>query len=192
MNAQSPTAQKRQKATEALHRRPEQRAAYFRRAIVPVVEIRFPLPPKTTTAFFKVGDTRIGTPAYRGWLAKAVFAISTTTPAPGRISGICDVDIYMPSFSGKPENRTAPCLDAAAQAGIIAAASDQFVRELRPHPGTEANSIRMVLTAIPVEDGDAAEIELRTKAGQAPAYIAAQLSLTVGQVETVIAGLRHG
>ncbi|TXN23991.1 hypothetical protein [Methylobacterium sp. WL9] len=191
MQALSPTAQKRQKATEALHRRPEQRAAYFRRAIVPTVEIRFPLPPKTTTSFFRIGETRVCTPRYREWIGKAVLAISTTVPVPGRISGLCDVDIYMPAFSGKPENRTAPCLDAAAQAGIIAAASDQFVREVRPHPGAEANSIRMVLTSIPVDEQDAADIELRHRAGHAPKLIAASLGISVGQVETVIAGMRR-
>ncbi|MCE4223428.1 hypothetical protein HCU64_06665 [Methylobacterium sp. C25] len=191
MAALSPTAQKRIKRTEALHKRPEQRGVYMRRPIVRQVEIRFALPPKTTTSFFRVGDTRICTQAYKVWLQGAVLAISSTIPAPGRIAGLCDVDIYMPSFTGKPENRTAPCLDAAAQAGIIAAATERFVREVRPHPGTEPKDIRMVLMAVPVEDQIAAEIELRHRDGMAPKLIAIATGASLGQVETVIAGLRR-
>ncbi|GEP11682.1 sigma-70 family RNA polymerase sigma factor [Methylobacterium gnaphalii] len=191
MTDQSPSAQRRAKRTEAQNKRPEQRPVYRRRPIVRQIEIRIPLPPKTTKSFFRVGDTRVSTPAYKSWLQGAVLAISSTVPAPGRIAGICDVDIYMPTFTGKPENRTAPCLDAAAQAGIIAAATEQFVREVRPHPGTETTDIRMVLTAIPVEDQDAAEIELRHREGHSPKLISAALGISIGQVETIIAGLKR-
>ncbi|GJE54553.1 RusA family crossover junction endodeoxyribonuclease [Methylobacterium thuringiense] len=191
MQALSPSAQKRQKATEALHRRPEQRPVYAQRRIVPQVELRFPLPPTTNALFAFVSGRRIKTPKYRAWRQDAVLRISIANPRPGRIAGLCDVEIFMPPFKGDTDNRIKPCLDAAVEAGIIADDSQSFVRNVKAFPGTEAVQIRMVLTALPVEDGDAAEIVLRTKAGQAPAYIAAQLSLTVGQVETMIAGLRR-
>ncbi|GLS45117.1 RusA family crossover junction endodeoxyribonuclease [Methylobacterium brachythecii] len=189
----SPTAKRRAKRTEALHKRPEQRPVYAQRSIVPKVEIRFPLPPSTNSLFANVaGRGRIKTPKYRAWRQQAVLQISIAVPRPGRIAGVCDVEIFMPPFTGDTDNRIKPCLDAAVEAGIIAGDDQRFVRKVSAHPGTESTSIRMVLTAIPVKEQDAAEIELRHRDGWTAKAIAdANPDITIGQVETVIAGLRR-
>lgn len=192
MSQLSPSAQRRAKQTAALHRRPEQRPAYRARRIVRSVEIRFSLPPTTNSLFgLVVGRGRIATPKYRAWRDRAVLDISTAVPEPGRIAGRCDIEIHHPPFSGKPEHRKQPCLDAAVSAGIIASDGEAFVRNVVIVPTPGATSVRMILTAIPADEQAAAEIELRHRDGMPAKLIAIATGVSLGQVETVIAGLKR-
>ncbi|WP_244573352.1 RusA family crossover junction endodeoxyribonuclease [Methylorubrum populi] len=169
--------------------KPEERPVYAQRRIVPLVEIRFPLPPSTNSLFANVvGRGRIKTPAYRRWRNNAVLAICTARPVPGRMAGPCDVAIYLPPFRGDIDNRVKPCLDVAVAAGIIA---DDGQRYLRRHPTVEIDSaatdVRMVFTMPSVEEQDRAEIEVRAREGQSVAHIAAALGLDEGHIRTVLA-----
>lgn len=168
----------------------EERPVYAQRRIVPLVEIGFTLPPSTNSLFFNApGRGRVKTPHYRRWRDSAVLEICTATPRPGRIAGPCAVTIRLPPFSGDIDNRVKPCLDVAVAAGIIA---DDGQRYVPSHPRVDidcsAARVRMILTALAVEAEDAAEIETRARLNQSPAYIAVALGLSLGQVETVLAG----
>lgn len=190
MSSVSPSARRRAQKTAASQRRPEARPCYAQRRIVGSVEIRFPLPPTTNSLFALVGGTRIKTPRYRAWRAQAVLAISCAALVPGRIAGLCDVEIHLPPYSGRPDRRVDPCLDAAVAAGILADDGDRYVRRpVRIVPAPGATDVRMILQSLPVEEADAAEIELRTSEGQSAQYIAVALGLSLGQVETVLAAV---
>ncbi|CAO4178991.1 RusA family crossover junction endodeoxyribonuclease [Methylorubrum populi] len=170
--------------------KPEDRPQYTQRPIMPVVELRFPLPPSTNSLFANVaGRGRIKTPRYRGWRQQAVLAIEIQRPRPGRIAGPCDVVIHLPPFCGDIDNRIKPCLDVAVAAGILADDGQRYVRNATATQDRGASEVRMILTGLPVEDQDRAEIEVRAAEGQSPAYIAVALGLNEGQVLTVLVGI---
>lgn len=166
--------------------KPEERPVYAQRRIVPSVEIRFPLPPSTNSLFANVrGRGRVKTTKYRAWRQQAVLLIDVQRP--GRMAGPCDVTIYLPPFSGDADNRIKPCLDAAVEAGVLADDGQRYVRRTQVEVDRAATEVRMVLTGLPVEDQDRAEIEVRAAEGQSAAYIAVALGLNEGQVLTVLA-----
>jgi len=165
--------------------KPEERPVYAQRRIVPSVEIRFPLPPSTNSLFYNVAGGRRKTPKYRAWRQQAVLLIDVQRP--GRMAGPCDVAIYLPPFRGDIDNRVKPCLDVAVAAGIIADDGQRYVRRTQVEFDRAATEVRMVLTGLPVEDQDRAEIEVRAAEGQSAAYIAVALGLNEGQVLTVLA-----
>lgn len=165
--------------------KPEERPVYAQRRIVPSVEIRFPLPPSTNSLFFNVAGGRRKTPKYRAWRQQAALLIDVQRP--GRMAGPCDVTIYLPPFSGDPDNRIKPCLDAAVEAGVLADDGQRYVRRTQVEVDRAATEVRMVFTMPSVEEQDRAEIEVRTREGQSCAHIAAALGLDEGHVRTVLA-----
>lgn len=170
------------------HLKPEERPQYAQRPIVPVVELRFPIPPSTNSLFANVRGGRIKTTRYRSWRQQAVLAIELQRPRPGRIAGPAEVEIILPPFQGDPDNRIKPCIDAIVAAGVLADDGARFVQAIRTTIDKAATDVRVVLRALAVEPEDAAEIETRAKLHQSPAYIAVALGLSQGQVETVLAG----
>jgi Holliday junction resolvase RusA-like endonuclease len=165
--------------------KPEERPVYAQRRIVPLVEIRFPLPPSTNSLFANVvGRGRVNTPKYRAWRQQAALLIDVQRP--GRMAGPCDVTIYLPPFSGDIDNRVKPCLDAAVAAGVLADDGQRYVRRKTVEVDRSATEVRMVLTMPSVEEQDRAEIEVRTREGQSAAHIAVSLGLDEGHVRTVL------
>ena len=166
--------------------KPEERPVYARRRIVGAQEIRFPLPPSVNRLFFnKSGKGRLKTTLYKAWRQEAAWLIDGQKP--GRMAGPCSVTIYLPPCRGDIDNRMKPCLDAAVEAGVLADDGQRYVVKKAIEVDPSATDVRMVLTMLPVEEQDRAEIEVRAREGQSCAHIAVSLGLDEGRVRTVLA-----
>lgn len=170
--------------------RPHDRPCYTQRPIVGSVTIEIPMPPSANKLYANRGTQgRVKTTAYRAWRNGAVLLAGLKRP--GRIAGPCDVTVHLPPFNGDTDNRIKPCIDAAKELGVIADDSKAYVRNVSAIREPAGTNVRMILTMVPVDELDRAEVEVRAKEGQSVAYIAAcGMGLTEGQVQAILAGAR--